>query len=266
MTAAVASRGQPLSQERDYNHATDSEYKRLRDLADQAYKKRQQLSQQSQNAYKNGDRSGAHTLSEQAKEQLQVAEKYNLQAAEFVFTQNNADSSSNEIDLHGLYTKEAVWILQKRIAAAVSARESVLKVIVGKGLHSANGIAKIKPAVEDLCQQANLPNYVDSKNAGVLVIELQTASVPASWSSTDYATYAHARHPNHRPVTRHNSTNTLASSNPSTSNSSSPSTSSSSPITNSNSNSNNPSPKRATTTFCLRSWACSALVCARIFD
>ncbi|CAR30209.1 Smr domain-containing protein [Lachancea thermotolerans CBS 6340] len=189
--AAVASRGQPLSQERDYNHATDSEYKRLRDLADQAYKKRQQLSQQSQNAYKNGDRSGAHTLSEQAKEQLQVAEKYNLQAAEFVFTQNNADSSSNEIDLHGLYTKEAVWILQKRIAAAVSARESVLKVIVGKGLHSANGIAKIKPAVEDLCQQANLPNYVDSKNAGVLVIELQNASVPASWSSTDYATYAH---------------------------------------------------------------------------
>ncbi|SCU98008.1 LADA_0H09956g1_1 [Lachancea dasiensis] len=189
--AAVADRGALLSQQRDYNHATDSEYKRLRQLADGAYTKRQQLSQQSQKAFKNGDKGQAHTLSEKAKEQLSVAEKYNMQAAEYVFTQNNADSDSNEIDLHGLYTKEAQWILQKRIAVGVSNHESSLEVIVGKGLHSANGIAKIKPAVEELCQQVHLRNYVDPKNAGVLVIELQNAQVPSSWATMDYSTFAH---------------------------------------------------------------------------
>ncbi|CEP62445.1 Smr domain-containing protein LALA0_S05e05820g [Lachancea lanzarotensis] len=189
--AAVADRGAYLSQQKDYNHATDTEYKRLRGLADDAYKKRQTLSQQSQHAFKNGDKGEAHTLSEQAKEQLQVAEKYNMQAAEYVFTQNNADSDSNEIDLHGLYTKEAQWILQRRIAAGVANQEQKLEVIVGKGIHSQNGIAKIKPAVEELCQQANLPNYVDPKNSGVLIIELQNAQVPNSWQSMDYSTYAH---------------------------------------------------------------------------
>ncbi|SCW00465.1 LAFE_0C04786g1_1 [Lachancea fermentati] len=189
-TARVAKTAQ-LGSQRDYNHATDPEYKRLRDAAEQAYSKRQQFSQQSQQAYKSGDGAAARELSEKAKQQLEVAEKFNLQAAEYVFTQNNADSDSNEIDLHGLYTKEAQWILQRRIAAAVANRESVLKVIVGKGLHSANGVAKIKPAVEELCSEAHLANYIDPKNAGVLVVELQGASVPASWATTEYSSYAH---------------------------------------------------------------------------
>ncbi|SCU93593.1 LANO_0E04302g1_1 [Lachancea nothofagi CBS 11611] len=190
-TAAVADRRVQPSQVRDYNHATDSEYKRLRDLADDAFKKRQQYSQQSQQAFKSGDKSEAHALSERAKEQLNVAEKFNMQAAEYVFTQNNADSDSDEIDLHGLYTKEAQWIMQKRIAVAVANHESKLEVIVGKGLHSANGIAKIKPAIEELCQQANLASYVDRKNSGVLVVELENAQVPSSWASMDYSTFAH---------------------------------------------------------------------------
>ncbi|SCU80641.1 LAME_0B04038g1_1 [Lachancea meyersii CBS 8951] len=189
-TAAVANRGALLSQQKDYNHATDSEYKRLRGLADEAYKKRQSLSQQSQQAFKSGDKGEAHSLSNKAKDQLHIAEKYNMQAAEYVFTQNNADSDSNEIDLHGLYTKEAQWILQRRMAAGIANQEQRLEVIVGKGIHSQNGIAKIKPAVEELCQQANLRNYVDPKNSGVLIIELQGAQVPSDWASMDYSTFA----------------------------------------------------------------------------
>lgn len=191
-SGVVLERGALLSQheERDYNHATDSEFKRLRELADNAYKKRQQLAQQSQQAYKQGDGGKAHQLSEQAKVQAKVAEQYNRQAAEYVFTENNADSGSDEIDLHGLYVKEAQWILQKRIAAGVKNGEGALKVIVGKGLHSANGVAKIKPAVEELCDQAHLRNYIDQKNAGVLVVELQGAQIPSSWDTTDYSSYA----------------------------------------------------------------------------
>ncbi|CDO93533.1 unnamed protein product [Kluyveromyces dobzhanskii CBS 2104] len=187
---AVADRGALLSTGRDYNHATDKEYQRLRGLADQAYKERQQLSQRSQNSFKSGDKAEAHTLSEQAKKKLKEAEDYNLQAAEYVFVANNADSASNEIDLHGLYVKEAKWILQRRVAAAVKNGETELEVIVGKGLHSSQGVAKLKPAIQELCDEANLNDRVDSKNAGVVIIDLTGARIPVTWDTTDFSTYA----------------------------------------------------------------------------
>ncbi|SCV01286.1 LAMI_0G10506g1_1 [Lachancea mirantina] len=174
----------PLLAERDYNHATDSQYKSLRSQADAAYDAQKKLSAQSQRAYRAGDKADAHRLSEQAKQQLSHAQQLNLQAAEYVFTQNNADSASNhQIDLHGLYVKEAQWILQKRIAAAAAAGEPFLHVIVGKGLHSANGVAKIKPAAEETCAQAHISCRVDPKNTGVLQVDLRGARVPAAWAS-----------------------------------------------------------------------------------
>lgn len=189
----VGDRGALLSTGKDYNHATDGEYKRLRGLADQAFKEKQKLSQQSQQCYKSGDKSRAHDLSEEAKRKLKEAEDYNLQAAEYVFVANNADSSSNEIDLHGLYVKEAKWILQRRVAAAVKNGETELHIIVGKGLHSAHGVAKLKPAIQELCDEANLNDHVDPKNAGVVVVDLRGARIPVSWDTTDFSTYAQSQ-------------------------------------------------------------------------
>lgn len=184
--AAVAGRGPLLTHDpHDYNHATDGEYHRLRDLAEQAYGRRQKLSHQSQAAYRSGEKAKAHELSEESKQELVRAEDYNLQAAEYVFRQNNADSASDEIDLHGLYVKEAQWILKKRIYATIQQGESRLRVIVGKGLHSPHGIAKLKPAVEELCDEAGLKNYIDPHNAGVLVIGLRGSQVPQYWNAPD---------------------------------------------------------------------------------
>lgn len=148
-----------------------------------AYKKKQQLSSQSQQAYKSGDGQRAHELSEAAKKQVEIADNYNFQAAEYVFVANNADSDSDEIDLHGLYVKEAQWVLKKRIVAGIQRHESKLEVIVGKGLHSKNGVAKLKPAVEELCDEAGFQSHIDPKNAGVLVINLANARIPQSWSN-----------------------------------------------------------------------------------
>lgn len=185
----IADRGPLISSGvKDYNHATDQEYQRLRSLADEAHKKRQQLSNESQAAYKQGDGGKAHQLSEKAKIQQRLAEQYNMEAAEYVFVQNNADSGSDEIDLHGLFVKEAVWILKRRIASGIKAHEPRVRVIVGKGLHSQNGLAKIKPAVEELCRDANLTNYLDKKNQGVLIIELEGARVPDSWANSEFST------------------------------------------------------------------------------
>lgn len=183
----VLDRGAALfdsNHQRDYNHATDSNYKNLRAQADEAYKKRSHLSLESQKAFKRGDKARAHDLSEQAKAALQQAENYNRQAAEYVFRENNSDSAGDEIDLHGLYVKEAEYILQQRLSAAIRSNQSHLRVIVGKGLHSANGIAKLKPAIDQMCDDCHLRHHIDPKNTGVLVVDLTNASagqIPDHW-------------------------------------------------------------------------------------
>lgn len=169
----------------DYNHATDGEYKRLRQEADQLHQKRQHLSSQSQQAYKNGDKAKAKEFSDQAKKVGQQAEDANIRAAEYVFRENNTDSAGDEIDLHGLYVKEAEFILQRRIGNDIRTNQSHINVIVGKGLHSANGIAKLKPAVTAMCDEAGLKHHMDSKNSGVLVIDLtntQASQIPNNWA------------------------------------------------------------------------------------
>ncbi|CDR46846.1 CYFA0S26e00738g1_1 [Cyberlindnera fabianii] len=180
----VIDRGVRLGgEQRDYNHVSDPQYKKLRALADEAYKKRNQLSQQSQAAFKQGDKARAHELSEQAKKQVEIADNYNFQAAEYVFRENNADSDGNEIDLHGLYVKEALYILKRRMTAGVQRGEKTLEVIVGKGIHSANGVAKLKPAVEELCEEAGFDAHIDPKNTGVLIVNLSGETVPESWQN-----------------------------------------------------------------------------------
>ncbi|EDK44235.1 conserved hypothetical protein [Lodderomyces elongisporus NRRL YB-4239] len=200
----VLDRGVKLSNdnERDYNHATDSEYKRLRAKADEYYKKRNALSQQSQAAYKQKDGQRAHELSEELKKALAQAEQYSQQAAEYVFRENNADSAADEIDLHGLYVKEAEWILKVRLKQAISTNQSHLKVIVGKGLHSQNGIAKLKPAVDQLCDETRLKHYIDPKNSGVMIIELNgedASNIPTGWGSGTITQPQQAYHGNNQP-------------------------------------------------------------------
>lgn len=189
---AIVDRGAPLFDGggRDYNHATDSDYKRLRDQANSLYDKRNQLSLQSQQAYKRGDKEQAHQLSEQAKQAVAQAEEYSKQAAQYVFQENNADSAADEIDLHGLYVKEAKWILQQRIAECMRTNQQHLKVIVGKGLHLKNGVAKLKPAVDEMCQESGLTHYIDKHNTGVLVIDFTGTSgqVPSHWNNTPIGT------------------------------------------------------------------------------
>lgn len=185
----IADRGAPLfdsGNTRDYNHATDSNYKKLRAEADALYDKRHKLSQQLQLAYKLGDGAKAHELSEKLKKILEQAEAKNRQAAEYVFRENNTDSAEDEIDLHGLYVNEAIFFLQNRIANSIRTNQSHLRVIVGKGLHSKNGVAKIKPAVDDMCDECNLRHRIDPNNSGVLEIDLSNThenQIPSSWNS-----------------------------------------------------------------------------------
>ncbi|KAF8200863.1 hypothetical protein BJ912DRAFT_947450 [Pholiota molesta] len=86
-----------------------------------------------------------------------------------------AKHKPGEIDLHGLYVKEAISRADQAIQSAKLRGESQLNLIVGKGLHSSGGIAKIKPAIDDLIQKHQLTAELDPNNSGVLIVYLQPA-------------------------------------------------------------------------------------------
>ncbi|KAK7207766.1 hypothetical protein BZA70DRAFT_272159 [Myxozyma melibiosi] len=161
--------------QRDYNHADDQEYKRLRGLAEAEFKARSRCYDDSHKAYAEGDGAAAKQLSEMAKDHDRKMDEYNAEAAAFVFRANNADSDYDEIDLHGLYVKEAEEVLEQRISACKARNDDHLEVIVGKGKHSTGGVAKIKPAVEQLCEKHGFQYAVDDDNEGVIVINFRSS-------------------------------------------------------------------------------------------
>jgi hypothetical protein len=99
---------------------------------------------------------------------------YNKQASDFIFRENNAVGrvADDTIDLHGQYVEEAEQILEQRIRYAQQNGQTHLHVIVGKGNHSVNHIQKIKPRVEQVCQELGL-QYATEQNEGRMYINLQ---------------------------------------------------------------------------------------------
>ena len=80
------------------------------------------------------------------------------------------------IDLHGQFVEEAEDILEQRIRAAQSQGQTHLHVIVGKGNHSRDHVQKIKPRVEQVCQELGL-KYQTEHNEGRIYIDLTGAPV-----------------------------------------------------------------------------------------
>lgn len=100
-------------------------------------------------------------------------ERYNKQASEFIFRENNAPGrvDADTIDLHGQFAEEAEDILEARIRDAKARGQTHLHVIVGKGHHSAGGVQKIKPRVEQVCRELGL-RYETEENAGRIYVNL----------------------------------------------------------------------------------------------
>ena len=183
-----------------FNHSPSSnaeqEYDRLRDLARKETDQYHHFAAESQRAYQSGDGAGAHNLSEQGKKHAAKADEYNKQASEFIFRENNAVGKvgGDTIDLHGQYVEEAEEILEQRIRYAQSHGETHLHVIVGKGNHSTDHIQKIKPRVEQICQELGL-QYNTEENEGRMYINLQGASHQAQ--SYDYQQHQQPQHENY---------------------------------------------------------------------
>ena len=161
-----------------FNHGpegdAEAEYDRLRGLAREAAQKRNSCFDRAHQAYEKGDGAGAKALSNEGKEHAAEMERDNKQAAEFTFRADNAPGrvDSDTIDLHGQFAEEAEDILEARIRDAKARGQTHLHVIVGKGHHSAGGVQKIKPRVEQVCRELGL-QYETEENAGRIYVNLQ---------------------------------------------------------------------------------------------
>lgn len=134
--------------------------------------------QQAHTAYENGDGAEAKNLSNLGKQHKARRDALNKQAAEFIFRENNHPDrvAADTIDLHGLYVEEAEDILEARIRDAQARGQTHLHVIVGKGNHSAGGVRKIAPRVEQVCQEMGL-EYAAEENEGRIYVDLTGGTV-----------------------------------------------------------------------------------------
>ena len=103
------------------------------------------------------------------------------------------DSAPGEIDLHGLYVKEAIARADEAIIQAKGQDRSELRLIVGwwnipylsqvdslpvcssdigKGLHSQGGVAKIKPAIEELMEKLSTFPYCGRRTDDRLSLDI----------------------------------------------------------------------------------------------
>ncbi|ROW12623.1 hypothetical protein VMCG_00114 [Cytospora schulzeri] len=156
------------------NDDTETEYDRLRDLARFEASKRNACFDRAHQAYEKGDGAEAKQLSNEGKEHAAKMEQYNKQASQYIFRANNAQDKvpDDTIDLHGQFVEEAEDMLEARIRDAQARGQTHLHVIVGKGNHSANHVQKIKPRVEQLCQELGL-QYKTEENDGRIYVNLQ---------------------------------------------------------------------------------------------
>jgi len=75
--------------------------------------------------------------------------------------------------------KEAIAYTDQALQDTKQQGLTELRVIVGKGLHSAGGSSKLKPAIEDLMRKHNLRAELDASNAGVLIVQIgRTGGLP----------------------------------------------------------------------------------------
>ncbi|KAI0035897.1 hypothetical protein K488DRAFT_42349, partial [Vararia minispora EC-137] len=159
-------------------HQSNPQYVALRDRARQEGDAMARAFDASHHAYESGDGARAKELSNEGHAHKSEMERLNREASQWIFYQNNTDSKPGEVDLHGLYVKEAIQYTDKAILEAQQRGDPEIHLIVGKGLHSLGGHAKIKPAIEDLMRKHDLVAALDPDNNGVLIVQISGRRSP----------------------------------------------------------------------------------------
>merc|ERR1712093_251197 len=162
----------PPSGNVDMQNASNPEYVSLRNQAISEGQLMHEAFEAASRAYKAGDGASAKELSNKGHQHDRNKDELNQRAADWIFEANNRGRGAGEIDLHGLYVQEAIDKTEAAVQNAQRQGLHELRIITGKGIHSQQGVAKIKPAIESLMVKYNLSAHLDSHNSGVLVVNL----------------------------------------------------------------------------------------------
>ncbi|CAA7261769.1 unnamed protein product [Cyclocybe aegerita] len=148
----------------------------LRQKARDDEKTRARLEEQRKVAEMEGRTMDALLLKVKVRDMDIESQRLHEKAARRYFASRNTLEISNKIDVHGLRPREAFDRIERAIIQASKEGKSVVRVIVGKGLHSANKQPTLKPAVLRELQRQKIPCEIDPRNPGVLNITLPPTS------------------------------------------------------------------------------------------
>ncbi|KAH8146741.1 uncharacterized protein LAJ45_09115 [Morchella importuna] len=179
---------------------------RNRELAKKEAGLRRDLSQQSQTAWAQNNKAKAKELSNASKVHQTRMEAYNALAAAEIFRANNpiyhhstrsgasflfglfsgtsVASALAEIDLHGLHVTEALPMVQEHLRLCRSNGVGRTTIITGKGLHSVDKVAKIRPQVEKMLaeERVKVVREAGKVNEGAFVVEFAEEGEEVGWA------------------------------------------------------------------------------------
>lgn len=161
----------------------DSTGSTSRDLAFNACQLATAYSQQSRDAYSAGDHSSARHFSTLSKQQWEEYHRLNALVEIEAFELHNPTypGDLSRIDLHGLFVKEAIVRIQRHVKLCKNAGIQRTLVITGRGLHSKEGTAKLKPAIRELCVREGLKVIPDESNEGCFTIVIGVSEGNVGW-------------------------------------------------------------------------------------
>jgi hypothetical protein len=172
---------------------TEAAYLEHQKAVDALAKRRGDLFQEASKAFERGDKAKAKALSEEGHRVADQMKLMQEKAADAVYAKRlrivtqhpphsspspSSSSSIPSVDLHGLHTADALRILEKEItrltATCVSSSSSdgILKVVTGKGLHSAKDKGpQLKPSVEQYFTSHGIHYRKDPDEASFIILQ-----------------------------------------------------------------------------------------------
>ncbi|KAK0219025.1 hypothetical protein IW262DRAFT_1298121 [Armillaria fumosa] len=162
----------PTYEDDDQADRPDDYYSGLRARANREGDEMARCFSESHDAYDRRDHTAAKDLANQGKGHKRKMEQLNKEASSWIYLENNRSRQPGEIDLHGLYVKEAIAYTDIALEEAKFRGDSEIRFIVGRGLHSEDGEARLGPAIEKLMCENHLVAKFDPSNCGVLIVKL----------------------------------------------------------------------------------------------
>lgn len=135
-------------------------------------KKMKEAFEISQRLWESGEKGKAKEYSDLGHKFKEKMNTYNSVAVKVIASSNNNERDYDELDLHGLYVKEALQLFYETVKVKIYGKLiDNLKVITGKGLHSKDG-PKIKEAIIMYCIEKKLFVSEEYSNEGCLIVSL----------------------------------------------------------------------------------------------